>query len=48
MKLDHLISLFNPHLPFLENANNGRIVMLRKIPTNGSLYIGESTEMQDR
>lgn len=48
MKQDHLLSIFNPQIPFLENASNGRIVMLRKIPINGSLYIGESTEMQGR
>lgn len=41
MKLENLLSIFNPQLPYLENANNDRAVRLRKILINGT-YICEN------
>lgn len=36
MKLDNLLSIFNPQLPYTENARNDRaLVKLIKIPING-------------
>ena len=41
MKLENLLSIFNPQLPYLENASNDRAVRLRKILINGT-YIYEN------